>query len=74
MRKKYFWLVFSSLKLNVMGDMNAKIGKGKVENHVGEYGLGERNERGERLLEYVMQKDLSIANTYFQQPARRLYT
>ena len=54
--------------LVVMGDMNAKIGKGKVENHVGEYGLGER------LLEYVIEKDLSIANTYFQQPARKPYT
>ena len=60
--------------LVVMGDMNAKIGKGKVENYVGEYGLGTRNERGERLLEYVIEKDLTIANTNFQQPSRRLYT
>ena len=36
--------------------------------------MGDRNERGERLLEYVMDKDLCIANTNFQQPARRLYT
>ena len=60
--------------LVVMGDMNAKIGKGGVESYVGEFGLGTRNERGERLLEYVIEKDLSIANTNFQQPARRLYT
>ena len=54
--------------LVVMGDMNAKIGKGKVENYVGEYGLGTRNEHGERLLEYEIEKDLTIANTNFQQP------
>ena len=29
--------------LIVMGDMNAKIGKGKAADLVGEYGLGERN-------------------------------
>ena len=60
--------------LIVMGDMNAKIGKGSVENHVGAFGLGTRNERGDRLLEFCMEKDLIIANTLFQQPARRLYT
>ena len=54
--------------------LSRKLGKGRVESYVGEYGLGERNERGERLLEYVMEKDLSIVNTNFQQPARRLYT
>ena len=60
--------------LVVMGDFNAKIGKGSVDNHVGSFGLGSRNERGDRLLEFCMEKDLVIANTLFQQPARRHYT
>ena len=30
----------------VMGDLNAKVGRGRVENIVGPFGLGERNERG----------------------------
>ena len=58
----------------VMGDMNAKIGKGRVDRYVGEFGLGERNDRGDRLLEFCVEKDLFVANTHFQQPARRLYT
>lgn len=33
----------------IMGDFNAKIGRGRVEGLVGSYGLGERNERGDRL-------------------------
>ena len=58
----------------VMGDMNAKIGKGSVDRYVGEFGLGERNDSGDRLLEFCIEKDLFVANTHFQQPARRLYT
>ena len=34
----------------ILGDFNAKIGKGRVENIVGEYGLGERSDRGDRLV------------------------
>ena len=55
----------------VMGDMNAKIGKGSVDRYVGEFGLGERNDSGDRLLEFCIEKDLFVANTHFQQPARR---
>ena len=58
----------------VMGDMNAKIGKGSVDRYVGEFGLGDRNDSGDRLLEFCIEKDLYVANTHFQQPARRLYT
>ena len=39
-----------------MGDLNAKIDKGKCEDLIGEYGLGERNERGERLVEFIQEK------------------
>lgn len=37
--------------LIVMGDLNVQIGKGKCEDLIGKHGLGERNERGERLVE-----------------------
>lgn len=58
----------------IMGDFNAKIGKGRFENLVGPYGLGTRNERGDRLLEFCQEEHLTITNTWFQLPPRRLYT
>ena len=57
-----------------MGDKNAKIGKGKVEDVVGEYGLGERNERGDRLIQFCQENNLIVANTFYQHPNRHLYT
>lgn len=58
----------------IMGDMNAKIGQGKVEDVVGDFGLGVRNERGERLIEFCQEMDITIMNTFFKLPLRRLYT
>jgi len=57
----------------IMGNFNSKIGKGKHEDIVGNYGLGERNERGERLLEWAQANDI-IGNTWFTQHPRRLWT
>ncbi|XP_030747109.1 uncharacterized protein LOC115875737 [Sitophilus oryzae] len=58
----------------VLGDFNAKIGRGRFNNCVGEYGLGRRNERGDRLLQFCQENDFIISNTFFKLPNRRLYT
>lgn len=58
----------------IMGDFNAKVGKGRVEEIVGNYGLGDRNERGDLLVQFCQEEKLMIANTWFQLPERRLYT
>ena len=58
----------------VMGDMNAKIGEGRDENIVGDYGLGERNERGEKFINWCKTHNQMIANTWFIHHKRRLYT
>ena len=59
----------------VIGDCNAKVGTERDSSGVvGPYGLGELNERGERLKEFCVDHDLVIMNTWFQQHPRRLYT
>ena len=39
--------------LIVMGDFNAKVGDEIYEDTVGPHGLGNRNERGEKLIEWA---------------------
>ena len=36
----------------VMGDFNAKVGEQRLENITGGYGLGVKNQNGERLIEW----------------------
>ncbi|XP_045466603.1 craniofacial development protein 2-like [Harmonia axyridis] len=57
-----------------MGDFNAKVVRGKFEDIVGEYGLGLRNDRGDRLQQFCQEKSMTIMNTWFRLPTRRLYT
>ena len=58
----------------VLGDLNAKVGRGKEEKTVGPHGLGIRNERGERLVNFCKEHNLIVTNTYYQHGNRRLYT
>ncbi|XP_042886502.1 craniofacial development protein 2-like [Penaeus japonicus] len=58
----------------VMGDLNAKIGKGRYEDIVGNFGLGNRNERGDTWIEWCSVEKQVIANSFFQQHPRRLWT
>ena len=41
---------------------------------VGKFGLGKRNDRGERLIEFCKSQNLVITNTWFEQEKRRRYT
>ena len=58
----------------IMGYLNAKVGDERYQNIVGMHGLGRRNEREEGLIQFCQENKLIIANTWFQQPVRNLYT
>ena len=60
--------------LFIIGDWNAKVGSQETPGVTGEFGLGKWNEAGQRLTEFCQENALVIANTFFQQQRRRLYT
>ena len=60
--------------LFIIGDWNAKVGSQETPGVTGKFGLGIRNEAGQRLIEFCQESTLVIANTLFQQRKRRLYT
>ena len=60
--------------LFIIGDWNAKVGSQETPGVTGKFGLGMRNEAGQRLIEFCQENALVIANTVFQQHKGRLYT
>ena len=60
----------------ITGDWNAKIGSDNTDwkSVMGRYGYGDRNERGERLLEFAATHSLYICNTRFEQKPQRRWT
>ena len=60
--------------LFITGDWNAKVGSQETPGVTGKFGLGMRNEAGQRLIESCQENALVIANTIFQLHKRRLYT
>ena len=60
--------------LFIIGDWNARVGSQETRGVTDKFGLGVRNEAGQRLIEFCQENALVIANTLFQQHKRRLYT
>ena len=60
--------------LFILGDWNAKVGSQETPGVTGKFGLGMRNEAGQRLIKFCQENALVIANTLFQKHKRRLYT
>ena len=59
--------------LFIIGDWNEKVGSQETPEVTGKFGLGIRNEAGQRLLEFCQENALVITNTLFQQHKRRLH-
>ena len=60
--------------LFIIREWNAKVGSQETPGVTGTFGLGIRNEAGQRLTEFCQGNALVIANILFQQHKRRLYT
>ena len=55
--------------LIIMGDFNTKLVKGSTTTKlIGPYGLGERNERGDRLEEFVIENYLAVTTHFSNNP------
>ena len=52
--------------LFIIGDWNAKVGSQEITEVTGKFGLGVKNEAGQRLTELCQENALVIANTLFQ--------
>ena len=59
--------------LFIIGDWNAKVGSQETPGVTGKFGLGVRNEAGQRLIKFCQENTLVIGNTLFQQHKRRFY-
>ena len=53
--------------LFIIGDLNAKAGSQEIPGVTGKFGLGLKNEAGQRLTEFCQENALVIANILFQQ-------
>ena len=51
--------------LFIIGDWNAKVGSQETPGVTGKFGLGVRNEAGQRLIEFCQENALVISNTLF---------
>ena len=60
--------------LLIIGDWNANVESQETPGVTGKFGLGIRNEEGQRLIEFCQENALVIANTLFQKHKRKCYT
>ena len=56
--------------LFIIGGWNAKVGSQETPGVTGKFGLGMRNEAGQRLIQFCQENTLITANTLFQQHKR----
>ena len=60
--------------LFIIENWNAKVGSQETPGVTGKFGLGIRNDAGQRLIEFCQENALVITNNLFQQHKRRIYT
>lgn len=60
----------------IMGDFKAKVGKNQAtwRGVLGHHGIGETNERGQKLLQFCQANSLSVMNTWYSNKLSRKIT
>ena len=58
----------------IMGDWNSVVGDESYRDIVGPHGLGRKNHRGQKLINFCERNGMIVTNTWFRKPKRRLYT
>ena len=58
----------------VLGDLNARVGDGKVQGVIGDYGVHGMNESGEWMVDLCMQYEMAVCNTFFKKRDVHKYT
>ncbi|PNF43555.1 hypothetical protein B7P43_G03904 [Cryptotermes secundus] len=58
----------------ILGEWNSTVGDEPYQNIVGSHGLGRWNHRGQMLIDFCERNGLTVTNTWFKKPKRKLYT
>ena len=58
----------------VLGDLNARVGDEEIEGIVGKYGVPDKNESGESMLNMCVENDLAVGNSFFKKRRINKYT
>lgn len=58
----------------ILGDLNAIVSSERCQDVVADYGLGGRSERGEKLIQFCQEQNLTIMNTNYKLNKTHLFT
>ena len=58
--ESFYKCIETETKVQKNWDFNAKVGKTRFEDTVGRHGLGDINERGQKLMEFCEKEDLFL--------------
>lgn len=63
-----------SVRIVVLGDMNARVGNVEMEGVIGKFGVPGVNWAGERMVEFCAESGLIVGNTWFKKKLVNKYT
>ena len=71
---RYIDIIPNEIEIIVMGDLNGHVGSRIVEGVIGNFGVVNRNEEGEMLIDFCVRNNLAVMNTYFKHEESHHFT